>query len=612
MKDALNHRMSPRLWNLVSYVLIPLVFGYVSLLLTGFSFGVINNVFHLPYVLNLTRLPEFRDDAFYATLNNFTSIVWPILRAVTTEANVEQVFSVANLASRIAAFAGLVSLARSAGLDRPLEVLLAMMVLTLTPLLQMFSIVGGHGMFIHYFTHSEVTWVFVFLSAGFLYADRIVLAYMMMGIAFSVNAFIGIWLFGMNTLVLFAVKRPFSVATFLKALAGFALFALPAALWIYFAVSGKHETVDFSYIDYVRSYYPKHFLIEAIEWKSMLKHLLLVCAGLLASQHLPQSRFWVALQLSALLLVIVGVPLPYLFDNRFIFNLHLIRAAGIGQALATVLIALAGVRLLLNREELAKRVIGAVVLLSLAILEIRIIGMAVLLTSMLAALPGGGFAARFDRWGIFRWIEVPRKLLAGLCVLLFVLALTDFFSQYQLASIQGLKLTVSLGVFALLAFGQYRRTAVGWSLAFLLLCYTATFCWHQVRSFEENQRFQLTLPVNQSWAELTSWIRNSRLHGPFLLPMDDNDHVDYFQLQSRRKVWVDWKQGAAVMWSPAFYWQWSTRLREVSALRTPAEMVSYARAHGIRYVVLHAPAAGVPASCRLLKRTPNYVLYEVL
>jgi hypothetical protein len=467
-------------------------------------------------------------------------------------------------------------------------------------------------MFIHYFTHSEVTWVFVFLSAGFLYADRIVLAYMMMGIAFSVNAFIGIWLFGMNTLVLFAVKRPFSVATFLKALAGFALFALPAALWIYFAVSGKHETVDFSYIDYVRSYYPKHFLIEAIEWKSMLKHLLLVSAGLLAARHLPQSRFWVALQLSALLLVIVGVPLPYLFDNRFIFNLHLIRAAGIGQALATVLIALAGVRLLLNREELAMRVIGAVVLLSLAILEIRIIGMAVLLTSMLAALTGGGFAARFDRWGIFRWIEARRKLLAGLCVLLFVLALTDFFWQHQLASIQGLKLTVSLGVFALLAFGQYRRTAVGWSLAFLLFCYTAAFCWHQVRSFEENQRFQRTLPVNQSWAELTSWIRISRLHGPFLLPMDDHDHVDYFQLQSRRKVWVDWKQGAAVMWSPAFYWQWSTRLREVSALRTPGEMVSYARARGIRYVVLHASVAGVPASCRLLKRTPNYVLYEVL
>ncbi|TNJ39076.1 hypothetical protein FGF66_05745 [Chlorobaculum thiosulfatiphilum] len=604
--------MSRQLWNLVSYVLIPVVFGYVSLLLTGFSFGLINNVFHLPYVLNLIRLPEFRDDAFYATLNNFTSIVWPILRAVTTEANVEQVFSVANLASRIAAFAGLASLARSAGLDRPLEVLLAMMVLTLTPLLQMFSIVGGHGMFIHYFTHSEVTWVFVFLSVGFLYADRIVLAYMMMGIAFSVNAFIGIWLFGMNTLVLFAVKRPFSVATFLKALAGFALFALPAALWIFFAVSGKHEAVDFSYIDYVRSYYPKHFLIEAIEWKSMLKHLLLVSAGLLAARHLPQSRFWVALQLSALLLVIVGVPLPYLFDNRFIFNLHLIRAAGIGQALATVLIALAGVRLLLNREALAMRVIGAVVLLSLAILEIRIIGMAVLLTSMLAALPGGGFAARFDRWGIFRWIEAPRKLLAGLCVLLFALALTDFFWQHRLASIQGLKLTVSLGVFALLAFGQYRRTAVGWSLAFLLFCYTAAFCWHQVRSIEENQRFQRTLPVNQSWAELTSWIRSSRLHGPFLLPMDDHDHVDYFQLQSRRKVWVDWKQGAAVMWSPAFYWQWSTRLREVSALRTPGEMVSYARARGIRYVVLHASVAGVPASCRLLKRTPNYVLYEVL
>lgn len=600
--------MSPKLWKAVSYVLIPVVSAYVSTLLTGYYFGVNNNVFHLPYVLNLRRLPEFRDDAFYATLSNFTSIVWPMLRTITTEANVEQVFSIANLASRIAAFAGLASLARSAGVERPLELLLAMIVLTLAPLLQMFSIVGQHGMFISFFTHSEVTWVFVFLSVASLYTGRIVLAYVMMGIAFSVNAFIGIWLFGMNTLVLLVVKRPLSVATFLKALAGFALFALPVVLWISFAISDKHETVDFSYIDYVRSYYPKHFLIEAIEWKSALKHLLLVCAGLLAARHLPQSRFWVALQLGALLLVIVGVPLPYLFDNRFIFNLHLLRAAGIGQALATVLIALAGVRLLLNREALAMPIIGAVVLLSLAMLEIRIICMAVLLVSMLAAFPGDGV----DEPGLFRWIEAHRKLLAGLCVLLFVLALTDFFSQHQLASIQGLKLAVSLGVLALLAFGQYRRMEAGWSLTLLLLCYTTVFGWHQVRSFEENQQFQRTLPVNQSWAELTSWIRRSSLQGPFLLPMDDHDHVDYFQLQSRRKVWVDWKQGAAVMWSPAFYWQWSTRLREVSALHSPAEMVQYARAHGIRYVVLHAPAAGVPAACRLLKRTPGYVLYEVL
>ena len=226
---------------------------------------------------------------------------------------------------------------------------------------------------------------------------------------------------------------------------------------------------------------------------------------------------------------------------------------------------------------------------------------------MLAAFPGDGV----DEPGIFRWTEARRNLLAGLCVLIFVLALTDFFSQHQLVSIQGLKFAVSLGVLALLAFSQYRRKKAGWSLALLLLCYTTAFCWHQVRSFKENQEFQRTLPVNQSWAEMTSWIRNSTLHGPFLLPMDDHDHVDNFQLQSRRKAWVDWKQGAAVMWSPAFYWQWSSRLREVSALRTPAEMASYARAHGIRYVILHAPEPEAPAACRLLKRTPNYVLYEV-
>jgi hypothetical protein len=57
MKDGFNGHMPEKIWSIVSYVLIPLVFGYVVSMLVGFQFGIYNNVFHVPYVLKLYDLP---------------------------------------------------------------------------------------------------------------------------------------------------------------------------------------------------------------------------------------------------------------------------------------------------------------------------------------------------------------------------------------------------------------------------------------------------------------------------------------------------------------------------------------------------------------------------
>jgi hypothetical protein len=311
------------------------------------------------------------------------------------------------------------------------------------------------------------------------------------------------------------------------------------------------------------------------------------------------------------LLLLVGIPLPYLFNNRFVFNLHLIRAAGLGQALATVVIALAGVRLLLNKEELAMRTLGAAALLALALLHVRVIGMIVMIASMLLAFTREGVVTHFEGLGVFRRISAWRGTLALLCVGVFVFALFSPVPPYPFILIKAGKLALFLGILGLLVFSHYRHMAVGSVVVLLLLCYTVAFTGYQVKSFKKEELAEQNMPMNQSWEEMISWIRSSDLRGPFLLPMDDNGHTDYFQMQARRKIWVDFKQGAAVMWSPSFYYQWSTRYYEVAALHTPEEMVLYAKSHGIRYVLLHVPDENVSLSCELLKRTPFYVLYEV-
>jgi hypothetical protein len=86
-------RKSPnKLQTTVMYTLFALTFAFVSLAITGFKFGIYNNVFHIPYVLSLSESQEFLGDAFYSSLKHFTSIIWLALRLVILRAVTFAVF----------------------------------------------------------------------------------------------------------------------------------------------------------------------------------------------------------------------------------------------------------------------------------------------------------------------------------------------------------------------------------------------------------------------------------------------------------------------------------------------------------------------------------------
>jgi hypothetical protein len=62
------------------------------LLGSGFVFGSGADLYHLPYVLGLHRLPQFADDPFFQGLRRLPSWVWPIERLFATEQNVWALF----------------------------------------------------------------------------------------------------------------------------------------------------------------------------------------------------------------------------------------------------------------------------------------------------------------------------------------------------------------------------------------------------------------------------------------------------------------------------------------------------------------------------------------
>jgi hypothetical protein len=72
-----------------------------------------------------------------------------------------------------------------------------------------------------------------------------------------------------------------------------------------------------------------------------------------------------------------------------------------------------------------------------------------------------------------------------------------------------------------------------------------------------------------------------------MVPLD----MPGFSVNSRRPVWVDWKQGAAVMWDPGFYWTWKPRLEAQRVLGDLAAKIAYARQNNIPFVVVRRSEA---------------------
>jgi hypothetical protein len=66
---------------------------------------------------------------------------------------------------------------------------------------------------------------------------------------------------------------------------------------------------------------------------------------------------------------------------------------------------------------------------------------------------------------------------------------------------------------------------------------------------------------------------------------------EVFETAAERRLWIDLKAGAAVMWSPNFYHLWHDRVAEVTALPDHAARMSYARTHGIGFVIDGCDAA---------------------
>jgi hypothetical protein len=526
-------------------LLLAVLAAAVSISLQGFAFGINNNVFHIPIVLGYQHLGQFADDPAIQSLSRFVSPIYPALALVADEQNIESLFLGCHMLTRVLTFLALILIVTASGVRNGWRLLLAVASLVLASGLYGLSPMGGGGLLLNYFTHSELSGAFALLAIAALLRGRLVLAAGLSGIAFALNAFIGVW---MLVPVGFCLLAPISgwqgpqprplgwLRQVLLAGLAFAVPALPVAAWVLQSTVRDAASNPFDYREYLYFYFGKHFFVQASSAAEILQSGAAVLAGLAALLVLPNWRR-AALPLAGLLLVLGAGAMVGLFANsRLILNLHLIRVDALLIMLAATYVAAATVRLL--RPGWSWRSVAA------------ILALAGLLSGIWLFCVAGLIGLRLGRGR--QAIASPSRL-AG-------------------PAIPALCVAFLLGAAAL---------------------HAATFQPSLAASdIPDDAALEGMPPSAPEWLEMQQWARlNTPVEAHFLVPIWPSG----FRIGAQRSVWVDFKQGATAMWAPDTYAGWRHRVNEVGVLRSLPEHCAYARAHGLDYVIIDLRPGRTPS-----------------
>jgi hypothetical protein len=516
-----------RLGRAAAIILFCGVLALTSAHLQGFEFGIDNNVFHIPIVLRWYDLPQFSHDPIIQSLRRYATPVFPFLGLFTDASNIAAVFHAAFLLTRALTIFVLLAVMRACGL-RGVWLAAAGVASVFVSALYGESLIGRDELLVDIFTHTALAQAVALLAVAALLRNKLILAAIATGLAFDLNAMVGIWMLApLGLISVVHLGRPGAWRAVAWAGLAFASTALPVALWI--GLSQKFAAPAFDYRSYLQAYYPYHFFIGWAAWSARIAFLLQLASGFFAAALLPRHRANAALILLALALLFgAGVVIGQTSHSRFLLNLHLLRADGMLTWVVVPLVLTASV------AALAKNVfapwVGAIVALAgLIAADWRIVLFGLLLQA------AAGLIARQRPRRMTEGARLPLLLAAGAALLL--VAITQ---------------------------GRYSALPAPPGL-------------HDVPS---DQQLAGVWPRAPQWREVTRWAEAATSPDALFIVPPKLDFV-----AARRRVWVDWKQGAAVMWAPDIYRVWHARSMELASLKTAPALLAYACRHGIAYAV---------------------------
>jgi hypothetical protein len=615
-------------------ILLTVPLTALSIVSTGFEFGVGNNMFHIPFVLSLDQQAAFRDDAFYQSLRNFTAGPFVLLRWISNEANVETVFFASHVLSRAGAILATLHLARTLGMGGWALAFIGFGFVT-SPYVHGATPVGEHGLFISCFTHSELTWPCILAAFAESHRGRFRSAAAFTGICVLVNLFIGLWLAGALVAGMLFNGQDRKLAHAWQMFCIFALISLPMFAWIASALHSAQPAASFSFREYVRAYYPHHFLIESVPPKELAELVAVTATAVLCAVEISARRLqWEIAGLAAIF--IAGIPLPYLLDHRLIFNLHLLRVDGVIEILFVLLTLIVAWRRVSQPHWLAQAT--GVVLVATIFNDMSAF-------CALTALLAPRLVASFGSWRAALFIAASAPVLdllvgknasaslqyvtAGFILLAAHADPAQARTYWRLIMVAILAAS-SLAAAQILGAGKLRyiTLVLCWTFAVaqllpalsrknILLPLAGLYCAAQcagiaIRLNEVAAKRRAESAELADYRRLTDWLRSQEGWGPLLAPMEANPRpagpwmpsAFNLQLHAGQPVWVDWKRGAAVMWQPSYHEIWAHRYAAVKGLRTPQEFHSYAVLHRLRWMLL--PPDSANAACPGTNASPLF------
>lgn len=541
--------------------LVVLVAGTgLSLLQTGFLFGFNNNYFHLPIVARLYDLPQFAGDAFTQSLRAFSSGLWMLLEGSAAHVPQPALFFALLFVSRALTIGGFMLIAQALGVRSRAGLAVVAGVAALSPLMQGTAYAGHGGLFVNYFTHSELANGVTVLMLWAMQRRRVGTAIGLNGVVFFLNAFMAVW----NVAALLAMwllahderaadKRTVAAPHAWRSIAAGVLVALVCAAPVVWRVSATgllaSAGAPFDYRAFLLDYYPYHFLastIPAAHWVALASVLAVAWAGL---QRIgPVARPLAAALAGYMAVYAMGIVLPWFTGSRTLLNLHLLRVSVDFHLIAALALATSAARSMENGDARERWVFAPLLVLC---------GVA---HRML--LPGA--AALLLVWPWWRAVLRPARW----------------------ARPAGVAVLAAAGVAAALA---------------------------GARQHAATQRMQAGLA---EWQALGKAIdERAPPMATVLIPTDalrdgaDAADSGAFAYYARRPEWVNFKAGAAVMWQPAYHDEWQRRVAEVQALKGWDDWLAYAHRNALAFVI--APCAGLPPAVPVALRSAHYCAVPV-
>jgi hypothetical protein len=515
----------------------------VSLALTGYRFGIINNLFHLPIVAALYDEPQFRHDTFIQALRYYSSGVWMLLDGSGRYVSPYWLFLGLDYLSRTLSFVAFLYCGSLLGVSSIRERVTFVVILCFSSLLQGYSYPGNGGLFVNYFSHSEIANGTILLTLYFAARGRFAEALTLNGVTFFINAFMAIWtiipLGIMAALLLW--RRELALRAFLLRVGGgliiAGLFALPV-LWNIVSNPDADTNAGVDFRRFLLEYYPDHVLFMIATPRHMVALATATVYGFACLYMLGEraAQFRAALW-GSVLLYVVGIVLPEFTGLPLLLNFHLIRSSAVIQLMVALASASLATSWLCGTDRNRSKFFGPLLLLADCTWR------SVLPLGMVAIAAAAATRQRGWRRSLLRLDYV-----VGAVLLLVI---------WPRLAWQGVvtNRAITAQTNAWTAVGDWARTATRPDAVFLIP----------------------TRPLPSEARPAAPTVDGA--------PPDPPGNSEVFEFASHRRVWVDFRQGAVVMWAPSYYATWRTRVSEVMALGTLADKLAYARQHDIDYVV---------------------------